>query len=134
MVNNLPINFTIDSGSPVTVIAEGLFNKITPLERLKTTYKDVNNQKIDFTGQTKATVETNKETIEFPLLNTKTQTAPVMGLDWMQRPKINLSSNNDAIRNQNIKFDNTERRIIKLQNNSKVLLHIDKEKKLCRLK
>ena len=63
----------------------------TPLEPLKTTYKDVNNQKIDFVGQTKATVKTNIETIELTLLITKAQTAPPMGLDWMQRLKISLS-------------------------------------------
>ena len=63
LVNNLPIKFIIDNGSPVTLISECLFNKTTPLEPLeplKTTYKGVNNRKIYFVGQTKATV-TNKE-------------------------------------------------------------------------
>ena len=54
--------------------------------------------KNNFAGQTEATVKTIKETIELPLLITKTQTAPLMGLDWMQqRLKINFRSNNDAI-------------------------------------
>ena len=35
-------------------------------------------------------VKTNKETMELPLLITKAQTAPLMGLDWMQRLKINF--------------------------------------------
>ena len=49
LVNNVPIEFFIDSGSPVTLIPECLFSGITPIEPLKTTYKDVNNQKINFT-------------------------------------------------------------------------------------
>ena len=73
-VNIVPIKFIIDSGSPATLIPDCLFSKIT-IEPLKITYKDVNNQKIDFTGQTKAMVETNKETMELPLLNTKAHIA-----------------------------------------------------------
>ena len=66
LVNNVPINFIIDSGSPVTLIPECLFSKITPVEPLNTTYKDVNNQKIFFVGHPKDMVKTNKETIELP--------------------------------------------------------------------
>ena len=127
LVNNVPIKFIIDSGSPVTLIPECLFSKITPIEPLKTTYKVVNNQKISFTGQTKAMVKTNKETMELPLIVTKAQTAPLMGLDWMQRLKINLNSNNGAIQIHNIILDNTERKIIKLQNDFKDSFYNNKE-------
>ena len=72
-------------------------------------------------------VKTNKETLEVPLLITKAQSTPLMGLDWMQRLKINLSSNNDAIQIHNIKLDNTERKIIKLQNDFKDLFYNNKE-------
>ena len=97
MVNNVPIKLIKDSGSPVTLIPECLFNDITTIKPLKTTYKDVNNQRIEFTGQTNALVKTNKEIIELPLPITKAKTSPLMGLDCMQRLKINLSSNNEAI-------------------------------------
>ena len=127
LVNNVPIKFIIDSGSPVTLIPECLCSKITPIEPLKTTYKDVNNQKFSFTGQTKAMVKTNKETMELPLLITKAQTAPLMGLDWMQQLKINLNSNNDAIQIHNINLDNKERKIIKLQIDFKDLFYNIKE-------
>ena len=83
----------------------------------------MNNQKINFVGQKKAMVKTKKETIELPILITKAQTAPLMGLDWMQRLKNNLSFNNDAIQIHNIKLDNTRRRIIKLQNHFKGLFY-----------
>ena len=72
-------------------------------------------------------VKTNKETMELPLLITKAQTALLMGLDWMQRLKINLNSNNDAIQIHNINLDNTERKIIKLQNDFKYLFYNNKE-------
>ena len=113
LVNNVPIKFIIDSGPTVTLLPEFLFNKITPIEPLKINNKDLNCRKINFTGQTKATVKTNKETIEVLLLITKTQTAQLMGPDWMERLHINLSSNNDAFHINNKKVDNTDRRIIK---------------------
>ena len=128
LVNNVPIKFIIDGGSPVTLIPECLFSKITSIEPLKTTYKDVNNQKISFTGQTIAMVKTNEETMELPLLITKAQTAPLIGLDWMQRLKINLNSNNDAIQTHNINLDNTERKIIKLQNDFKHLFILQQQR------
>ena len=127
MVNNVPIKVIIDSGSPVTIIPECLFNDITTIKPLKTTYKDVNNQRIEFTGQTNALVKTNKETIDLPLLITKAKTSPLMGLDWMQRLKINPSSNNEAIQIHNIKFDNTDKKIIKLQSDFKDLFYNNKE-------
>ena len=81
LVNNVPIKFIIDSGSPVTLIPECLFNEITTIKPLKTTYKVVSNQRIEFTRQTNALVKTNKETIELPLLITKAKTSPLMGLN-----------------------------------------------------
>ena len=44
-----------------------------------------------------------------------------MGLDWMQRLKINLSSNDEAIQIHNIKLDNMDKKITKLQNDFKDL-------------
>ena len=90
LVDNVPINFIIDSCTPV--FPECLFYKIIPLEPLKTTFKDVNYQQINFARQTKATLRTNKEALELPLLITlitKVQTAPhKIGLKWMQRLKM----------------------------------------------
>ena len=63
LINNVPVKFIIDSGSSVTLIPECRLNNITTIEQLKTTYKDVNNQKIDSAEKTKAVFETNKETI-----------------------------------------------------------------------
>ena len=127
LVNNVPIKFTIDSGSPVTLIPECLFNDITTIKPLKTTYKDVNNQRVEFSGQTNALVKTNKETFELPLLITKAKTSSLMELDWMQQLKINLSSNNEAIQIHKIKLDNTDKKILKLQNDFKDLFYHNKK-------
>ena len=85
MVNNAPIKFIIDSGSPVTIIPKRLFNEITKVEKLNNGYKDVNDNKIEFIGQTNATVKTNTTTLQLPLLKTKANITPLMGLDWMKR-------------------------------------------------
>ena len=50
-----------------------------------------------------------------------------MGLDWMQRLKINLSSNNEAIQIHNKKLDNMDKKMIKLHNDFKDLFNNNKE-------
>ena len=50
-----------------------------------------------------------------------------MGLDWMQRLKINLSSNNEAFQIHDIMLDNMDKKIIKLQNDFKDLSYNNKE-------
>ena len=71
LVNNEPIKFIIDSGSPVTLIPQRLFDNITKVEKMNTNYKDVNDNKIEFVGQTTATVKINKTTLQLPLLITE---------------------------------------------------------------
>ena len=53
LVNESPIQFLIDSGSPVTLIPNCLFNKTTEVEPIITTYRVVHIHRIEFTGQTK---------------------------------------------------------------------------------
>ena len=80
LVNNAPIKFIIDSGSPVTLIPHRLFNKTTKVEKKNTDYKDVNNNKIETFGQTNVTVKTNTTSLQLPLLITKANITPLMGL------------------------------------------------------
>ena len=127
LVNNAPIKFIIDSGSPVTLIAQRLFNKITEVEQLKTNYKDVNDNKIDFLGQTKALVKTNSTTLQLPLLITKANITPLMGLDWMKRLRITLNTTTDDIKIHNIKMDETEKKMLKLKNEFKDLFYNNTE-------
>ena len=93
----------IDSGSPVTLIPQRLFNKITEVEELKTNYKDVNDNKIDFLRQIKALVKTNNTTLQLPLLITKASITLLMGLDWMKRLGITLNTTTNDIKIHNIK-------------------------------
>ena len=79
LVYNAPIKFIIDSGSPVTLIPQRLFNKTTKVEKMNIDYKDVNANNIVFVGQTNATVKTNTTSLQLPLLNTKANITPLMG-------------------------------------------------------
>ena len=90
-------------------------------------YKDVNDNKIEFIGQTTATVKTNTTTLQRPLLITKANITPFMGLDWMKRLKITINSNTEAIKIHNIKMDENEKRILKLKNEFKDLFYNNTE-------
>ena len=85
---------------PVTLIPNCLFNALTEVEPLITTYKDVKNQTIQFIGETKSMVKTNQETLKLLLLITRKTTTPSMGLHWMQRLGLYLNTNNIEIRTQ----------------------------------
>ena len=108
LVNNAPIKFIVDSGSPVTLKAQRLFNEITKVEKLETNYKDVNNNTIEFVGSTEAMVRTNNTTLQLPILFTKANITPLMGLDWMKRLEISLNTTNENIKIHNIRIDDTE--------------------------
>ena len=127
LVNNAPIKFIIVIGSPVTLIPQRLFNKITEVEELKTNYKDVNDNRIDLLGQTKALVKTNSTTLQLPPLITKANITLLMGLDWMKRLGITLNTTTNDIKIHNIKMHETEKKILKLKNEYKDLFYNNTE-------
>ena len=108
LVNNRPIKFTIDSGSPVTLIPKQMFNQITPMRPLQTEYRDVNNNKIQFEGKTIANVEFNRETQKLELLITTKKTNPLLGLDWMKQLGIKLEMEKTNPKIQNVKKTRTQ--------------------------
>ena len=116
MVNDVPIKFRIDSGSPVTLIPQRLFNDTSEVTKLNTSYKDVNDNKTESRGQTTATVKTNKMMIQLPLLITKANITPLLALDWMNRLSKALNTTSEDIKIQNIKLDETEKKLLKLKN------------------
>ena len=59
MINDKSIKFIIDSGSPETLIPNCQFNGTTEVEPLITTYKHVNNQRIEITRQTNNKTQQN---------------------------------------------------------------------------
>ena len=127
LVNNAPIKFIIDSGSPVTLIPQRLFNEITKVEKKNNDYKDVND-KIECIGQTNATVKTNTTTLQqLPLQITKANITPLMEIDWMKRLKITINSNTEAIKIHNIRMDENDKRILKLRNQFKDLFYNNTE-------
>ena len=90
LVNNRPIKFIKDSGSPVTLIPKQKFNEITTIYTLQQEYKDVNNNKIKFEGKTTANIEMDGETKKLELLITTKRTNP-LGLDFMKHLGIKLN-------------------------------------------
>ena len=60
----------------MTQLPQRLFNETTKAEKMKTDYKDFNNNKTEFIGQTNATVETNKTSLHLPLFFTKANITP----------------------------------------------------------
>ena len=92
LVNNRPIKFIIDSGSPVTFIPKSQFNGITPLRPIGTEYRDVNDNRINFEGTTIASVEMNGERNNLEILITTKKTNPLLGLDWMKKLGITLDT------------------------------------------
>ena len=116
LVNDVPIKFMIDTGSPVTLIRQKFFKGTSEVTKLNTNYKVVNDNKIEFRGQTLATVKTNKTTLQSPLLITKAIIKPLMGLDWMNPLGIALNTTTEDVKIHNIKLDETQKKILKLKN------------------
>ena len=92
LVDNRPIKFIIDRGSPVTLIPKSLFNRITPLKPLKAEYRDVNDNRIKFEGKTTATIERNGKRNDLEILTTTKKINPLLGLDWMKKLGIPLET------------------------------------------
>ena len=85
LVNNRPIKFIIDSGSPVNLFPKSQFNGITPLRPIETEYRDVNDNRIKFEGKTTASVEINGERNHLEKLITTKKTNPLLGLNWLEK-------------------------------------------------
>ena len=97
------------------------------MTKVNTSYKDVNDNKIEFRGQTIATVKTNKMMIQLPLLITKAKITPLMGLDWINLLGIALNTTSEDNKIHNIKLDETEKKFLKLKNEFKDLFYNNTE-------
>ena len=87
LVDGQPIEFIIDTGSPVTIIPP----IITP-KQIKATSKcfvDVNKNPIKFKGEAIVEVKTEKTKVTLTILITeKKNTQPLLGLDWLDKLEI----------------------------------------------
>ena len=92
LVHGQPIEFVIDTGSPVTIIPP----IINPKE-IKATSKcfvDVNKNPIKFQGEAMVEVKTEKTKTVLPILITENKnTQPLLGLDWLDKLEIGLQGN-----------------------------------------
>ena len=84
-----PIEFIIDTGSPVTIIPP-----INTPKQIKATSKcfvDVNKNPIEFNGKAIVEVKTEKTKVMLPILITeKKNTQPLLGLYWLDKLEIGL--------------------------------------------
>ena len=94
LVNNRPIKFIVDTGSPITLIPKSKFNKITTMKPVTIDYRDVNDNKIKFEGKTTANIPIDGKERQLELLVTTKQTHPLLGLDWMGKLEITLNTDN----------------------------------------
>ena len=91
-VQGQPIEFIIDTGSPVTILPP----IINPSEIHKTTqcFVDVNKNPKKFKGEAMVEVKTEKTKETLPILITENKnTQPLLGLDWVDKLEIGLQGN-----------------------------------------
>ena len=89
LVQGQPIEFIIDTGSPVTIVPP----IITSTEIKKTTkiFMDVNKNPIKFKGEAMVEMKTEKSKETLPILITENKnTQPLLGLDWLDKLDIGL--------------------------------------------
>ena len=94
LVDGQPIEFIIDTGSPVTIIPP-----IINPKQIKATSKcfvDVNKNPIKFKGEATVEVKTEKTKLTLPILITKKEnTQPLLGLDWLDKLEIGLQGSRE---------------------------------------
>ena len=90
LVNNLPIKFIVDTGSPVTLKSKTKINRITTIRPVSEDYQDVNDNRINFEGKTLANIEIDSKSKQLEILITTIQTHPLLGLNWMKELGITL--------------------------------------------
>ena len=111
LVQGQPIEFNIDTGSPVKIIPP-IFN---PLEiRMNTKcFVDVNKSPIRFKGESTVEVKTEKckKTLS-TLITENKNTPPLLGLDWLDKLEIGLQGNKNTNIIRHIETDERREKII----------------------
>ena len=106
-----PIEFIIDTGSPVTIIPP----IITPEEIKKTTvtFVDVNKNPIKFKGEAMVELKTENSKEILPILFTENKsTQPLLGLDWLDKLKIGLQGSKKTNVIRHVEEDERRKKII----------------------
>ena len=95
-INGKYQNFTIDTGSPVTIMPNNpeLYNQ-RDIKPLKERYQDVNKNEIQFLGKIWADIEHNGKTTKLPILITKrNDITPLLGVNWLKQLPIIINNFN----------------------------------------
>ena len=92
-INGKYQNFTIDTGSPVTIRPNNpeLYNQ-KDMKPLKERYQDVNKNEIKCLGKVWADIEYDGNTTKLPILITKrNNTTPLLGVNWLKQLPITIN-------------------------------------------
>ena len=110
-VHGQPIEFIIDTGSPVTIMPP----IITPKEMKETTkiFVDVNKNPIKFKSEAMVEVKTEKNKETLPILITENKnTQPFLGLDWLDKLEIGLQGGKKTNVIRHVEEDERRKKII----------------------
>ena len=111
LVQGQPIEFIIDTGSPVTIIPP----IINSLEMRKTTkcFVDVNKNPIRFKGEATVEMKTEKCKMILSILVTENEnTQRLLGVDWLDTLEIGLQGNNKTNIIRNVENDERREKIV----------------------
>ena len=84
--------FITDTGSPISIMPpDKRIMKPTELQKVSNRYQDVNKNEIKFRGKIPVNIEyeNNKQKMEI-LITESTDTAPLIGMDWMKTFKLTI--------------------------------------------
>ena len=90
-INGKYQNFTIDTGSPVTIMPNNpkLYNP-KDIHPLKERYQDVNKNEIKFLGRVWTNIENNGETKKL-LITQRDDITPLLGVNWLKQLPITIN-------------------------------------------
>ena len=93
-INGKYQNFTIDSGSPVTIMPnKPTLYKQKDIQPLQERYQDVNKNEINFLGKIWVDTEYNCETTKLPTLITqRNDITPLLGVNWLKQLPITVNN------------------------------------------
>ena len=111
LVQGQPIDFIIDTGSPVTIIPPII--KTAEIHKTTKSFVDVNKNPIKFKGEAMVEVKTEKRNITLPILITANKnTQPLLGLDWLDKLEIGLQGNKSTNIIRHIETDERRQKIV----------------------
>ena len=93
-VEGQPIEFIIDTGSPVTIIPQNINPK--EIKMTSKCFVDVNKTPINFKGEAMVEVKTERTKVTLPIIITeKENTQPLLVLDWLDKLEIGIQGNRE---------------------------------------